>query len=162
MVLESLAGGPHLAGGHPAPGADPRGDVETPDEAPPREGGRMRCRSAPGFATVAEAGAHQARRQFVKAQVARSMPDARPAAAGGSPPAGRLARCLRQAARLGVAVAVLGFFLWAVTDAWQLPMVERSWPSGRCVAVEPASRWTCDALPARYTVAWVGPEAARR
>ena len=35
------------------------------------------------------------------------------------------------------------------------PMVSKRWPDGRCVAVTPA-RWSCDNLPRRYNVQWVG------
>ena len=55
---------------------------------------------------------------------------------------------------LVLGAAVLVFFVWAWLDAFALPIVERSWPRGQCVDVAPEP-WTCDALPARYTVAWV-------
>ena len=67
---------------------------------------------------------------------------------------------VRQAARLGVGLAVLGFVLWAAVDAWHLPVVSKRWPGGACVRVEP-SPWTCDALPERYSVTWIGPETGR-
>ena len=121
----------------------------------------MTSRPTPDFATLAEAPVHQARRQFLANQFARSVPDARPAATDGSPPApGRLGRFTFAAGRLLLGVAALTFVAWALLDAWTLPIVEHSWPSGQCVAVEP-DPWTCEQLPPRYTTTWVSPEAGR-
>ena len=64
---------------------------------------------------------------------------------------------------------LIGWLLWLTVAAiWggviyvvlahPLPLVSRTWPDGACVAVEPAP-FSCDALPRRYELRWVAPEA---
>ena len=47
-----------------------------------------------------------------------------------------------------------------VVLAHPMPLVSRTWPDGACVAVEPEP-FSCDALPTRYELRWVGPEVRR-
>ena len=55
--------------------------------------------------------------------------------------------------------AIWSLFVWWLLLA-PTPLVSRTWPDGACVTVEPPS-FSCDALPARYEVRWVAPEAGR-
>ena len=55
--------------------------------------------------------------------------------------------------------AIWGLVAYVVL-AHPTPVVSRTWPDGACVTVEPAP-FTCEALPDRYEVRWVAPEAGR-
>ena len=66
---------------------------------------------------------------------------------------------------------LIGWLLWLTVAAiWGLvvyvvlahpmPLVSRTWPDGACVRVEPEP-FSCDALPTRYELRWVGPEVRR-
>ena len=56
--------------------------------------------------------------------------------------------------------AIWGLVVYVVLLAHPMPLVSRTWPDGACVAVEPEP-FSCEALPARYDVRWVAPEARR-
>ena len=58
----------------------------------------------------------------------------------------------------GLLVVLWGWLISAALNP--TPLVSRTWPDGACVVVEPAP-FSCEALPDRYDVRWVAPEAGR-
>ena len=56
-----------------------------------------------------------------------------------------------------IAILVLGLLLYQLNNVLDLPVVERHYPSKKCVRVltPQPSGYTCDNLPNKYEVVWV-------